>query len=402
MKYKERFAFYALLATIPLQIGKHFWPYFSYVHGIRVDYLSPTLHLSDIAFLFLLIFSFKRLRGSLLLFVFKPLFLFLLILFIISTDIAVSRGASFFGIVKFLEFFYIAFYLSHTERILKSNTSLFILTLGGVVEVIISVFQFIAQRSLGGAFYFLGERTFFSSTPGIALFQFQDSLLLRPYGTFPHPNVLAFYLFFCFSLLLFSSFHVKKIIKLIKTLALFTLFLGILLTFSRIVILLLVLLIAFRLIQKKFVKKGVLVWGIFLIVVIVCFVAFRYGGLTRDLMLRLDLIRIGFDVFLKSPLIGIGINNFYFYEIAYQKTITPTLLQPIHNIYLLWICQTGILGALVMSLFIKKLVVFKKTGVTSFLIFSVVIVGLFDHYLVTLQQGQLLLALIIGLHFERS
>ena len=42
--------------------------------------------------------------------------------------------------------------------------------------------------------YFIGERTFTGQTPGIATVALNGNLLLRPYGTFPHPNVLAGFL----------------------------------------------------------------------------------------------------------------------------------------------------------------------------------------------------------------
>ena len=50
------FLFYLLLLLLPTQLGKHFWPTFSYVLGTRVDYLSPTLYLTDIIILFITLF----------------------------------------------------------------------------------------------------------------------------------------------------------------------------------------------------------------------------------------------------------------------------------------------------------------------------------------------------------
>src|SRR5258708_7366824 len=38
---------------LPTQLGKHFWPDFSIVSGIRIDYLSPTVYITDV-FLILL------------------------------------------------------------------------------------------------------------------------------------------------------------------------------------------------------------------------------------------------------------------------------------------------------------------------------------------------------------
>ena len=42
---------FGFLLLIPTQLGKLFWPDWSYVLGIRVDYLSPTLYLVDLFWL---------------------------------------------------------------------------------------------------------------------------------------------------------------------------------------------------------------------------------------------------------------------------------------------------------------------------------------------------------------
>ena len=46
---------FLFLLLIPTQLGRHFWPEWSYVLGIRVDYLSPVLYLVDIIWILLLI-----------------------------------------------------------------------------------------------------------------------------------------------------------------------------------------------------------------------------------------------------------------------------------------------------------------------------------------------------------
>ena len=51
----ERFLFYSIAVFLPTQLGKHFWPSFSFVEGIRIDYLSPTLYLTDLLILLLFV-----------------------------------------------------------------------------------------------------------------------------------------------------------------------------------------------------------------------------------------------------------------------------------------------------------------------------------------------------------
>src|SRR5215469_9265549 len=45
---------------LPTQLGKHSWPDFSYVSGIRIDYLSPIIYVTDVILVLLLgFFAFR-------------------------------------------------------------------------------------------------------------------------------------------------------------------------------------------------------------------------------------------------------------------------------------------------------------------------------------------------------
>ena len=50
---------FLFLLLIPTQLGRHFWPEWSYILGIRVDYLSPTLYLLDLIWMGILVKSLK-------------------------------------------------------------------------------------------------------------------------------------------------------------------------------------------------------------------------------------------------------------------------------------------------------------------------------------------------------
>ena len=60
MKFKRlplhQVLFLLLLILLPTQLGYHFWPNWSFVFGIRSDYLAPTIYFTDILFFFVLIF----------------------------------------------------------------------------------------------------------------------------------------------------------------------------------------------------------------------------------------------------------------------------------------------------------------------------------------------------------
>lgn len=402
MRLIEKIAFYLLLATLPLQLGKHFWPEFSFVDGIRVDYLSPTIYLSDLFFIVLFLASALSIKKKVYSILKHPLFLFILGILLISSLLSQYPLAAFYGVIKTLQFVYFGCYIALIFRAQKNNI-IFLLALGGLVQVIIAVFQMVAQRSIGGYFYFLGERTFSVSTPGIALFNFGGEQLLRPYGTFPHPNVLAFYLLTAFLLLLFSFRPRYDLIAFFKFVALFALSLGIILTLSRVVILLYFFAIAVWCASPNGLRKSIRVRiasvGIFAALSMLAVVFGRLDSIQRDWLYRADLLMIGWEVFLKNPIIGVGLNNFFYHEIDYQKVVSPILLQPVHNIFVMWFVQTGLLGGGGVLLFLSK-ILRRTSPLRVVLLVSVAVVGMFDHYLITLQQGQFMLAVTLGIVYS--
>lgn len=402
----ERLAFYLLLLSIPIQLGKHFWPDFSFVQGIRVDYLSPTFYVSDICFIFVFLFSINRLRNKLFELIKNKLFLSILFVLILGFFAAKQPLAVLYGLIKFLEFTYLAFYISQAFKNNYTPKWIYYLTLGALIQVVILVLQFFSQRSIGGLFYFLGERTFDASTPGIAVFRWADQLLLRPYGTFPHPNVLACFLFFVFVLSLFRYSPKNNTESYFKIIVLFTLFLGIILTFSRVIICLLIGVVIYWIFlhfkKKSNFKKIFLATSITSILLLIILFHRFVGTLLIDINYRLELLILSLSIFIKNPLIGVGLNNFYYHEVLLQKSVLPTLLQPVHNIYFLWLTQTGLIGIIILFIFLKRIIQSIKFNFVAILLFSYMIIGLFDHYLITLQQGQLLVALLLGLAMVNS
>jgi O-antigen ligase len=133
----------------------------------------------------------------------------------------------------------------------------------------------------------------------------------------------------------------------------------------------------------------------------------------RDLSYRLELLKISFRVFLENPL-GVGLNNYLYHQAPFQKTFSPILFQPVHNIYVLVLIQTGLIGLVLFLVGItrtlarlKKSMQLSEKDTRSFYevihiaIISLLFVGIFDHFLLTLQSGQLLFATIMGLGWSK-
>lgn len=411
----QRYIYLLLIFLLPTQLGKHFWPPFSFVGGFRVDYLSPTLYVTDILIIILAIVClyrwafYKRTNYE---FNKKHIItgLFFLIL-LIGVVFAKNQPIAIYGLVKLLEMVFFGWY---TARVVGKAISLKELVwafgLGVLFESLLAVAQFLQGGSLGGVFYFFGERTFSAVTPGIANASIHGQLVLRPYGTLPHPNVLAGYLLLSL-LFLASQWEMRKNkSRLLLLIVLLVGAIGIFLTLSRTAILLFLFFLFIGTLILK--RKAVGILGI----VGVVGIAWGVGGmvlsrfmstsvLEESFVVRSDLLQNAWWMLRSSPLFGVGLMNFLVRLPSYQHTQSFYLhLQPVHNIFLLLLAEVGMAGFL---------------GVLGFLLLSVrhvwhapqtplrlaclcmlcaiFFLGMLDHYFITLQQGQLLTAFTLGL-----
>jgi O-antigen ligase len=90
----------------------------------------------------------------------------------------------------------------------------------------------------------------------------------------------------------------------------------------------------------------------------------------------------------KNPVFGIGVNNFFNNLTVPKEQTDLSFVQPVHNIFLLVFSETGIIGfCFFVYLFYKVL---RKV------FYRFIFLGFFDHYFLTIQQGQILLSIIFG------
>lgn len=426
IKRFEKFFFILLLVFVPVQTGKHFWPYFSYISGIRVDYLSPTFYITDgIIFLLFLTFildrKFKAKKNA----DKKPFsslkfLLSLIFILVVVLQIFVARQVPTHLLFAFriCEFLFLGYFVSVFLTRKKLSLLLYSLSFGAIFSSFLAAWQFLNQSSIGGIFYFFGERTFSQTTIGIAKINIGTTQLLRPYATFPHPNVLAFFLLVAAILILVRIEFEKSVLrKTFLIVAVLTSSIGLFLTFSRSVIICFLIIICVLFFQRFHgkIQRIIFVSAILPVTVLYFFLSFPRFSITpfllKDLSSRNELLNIGVNIFSNHPFFGIGLNNFFYYESAYQKTISPVFLQPIHNIYFLSLVQLGIVGfiPILAFVFFSVKILFKKTfrqknrEISQFylgvflLLMSSLVIGFFDHFLITLEQGMLLFAILFGL-----
>ncbi|HVT00782.1 MAG TPA: O-antigen ligase family protein [Patescibacteria group bacterium] len=416
----SRVLFFLIVFCLPFQVGYHFWPDFSYVYGVRVDYLSPTLYLLDLFIILLFVFFilglfFDKERIK----IYPKNKYTLILIFLLGASLLINYisahapQAHMFGIVKLFEFSFLGLWIANYFE--RRDIPYFIdsLALSSIVSSVLAIWQFNNQSSVGGLWYYLGERTYNPLTIGIAKFSI-DGDVLRSYGAFPHPNLLAFFLLISIVFIFLNLGQEKnRYEKLLLIFASIVSSVALLLTFSRVII---VLYLAFTilLICKKF-KKYILYFFPILIILTLYMTIYHARFMTPEFLLRdsdfrLELISESFTILKNNLYFGTGLNNYFYYQVPLVKTITPTLYQPVHNIFLYWFLETGIFGFLLLPLVFfkaikelvlklkKKLEVGFNQGIL-FLLIAIIVTGMTDHFFLTLEQGQIMLVLIFGLSF---
>lgn len=396
------------------------------MNGIRLDYLSPAFYISDFLIILLILSSYKEvfLKKSVTFFLSHRFFVLFLLVLVIPLLYSFSSLALLFGILKVCEFLYVGLYVSTmvSKRDMGTLTEVFVSV--AILESILAILQFVNQGSLNGVFYFVGERFYTLSSVGIAAMNTSQGLMVRPYGTFPHPNVLAFFLFMGVVFSSYAMHHAKGLRRYVFLLALLILEAGLFITFSRTVLFInvLFLLYAFGYVSLKESRRKIknILFVIFLLIFTTLYIAFNYtrflhlSGITQSIIPRYDLILLSLSAIASSPFFGVGLNNFYYFEALHQTDFSSIYLQPVHNIFLLVASQLGIVG---LSLFLYFLWVglvsalksvkrnyrlFSTDEIPLVLLLSILFVGFFDHFFLTVQQGELLTALVLGLLFSKN
>ena len=395
---KSELLFLALLVVVPVQFNKFFFLEHSFVLGLPIDYRAISIYLSDLVIVsYMVIFVFENIGGlKKICKIRKNLILaflaFNLYLIVTSSFFSISLAASLWFSLKFLEFSILAIFtsISFSRLKLPGFTSL-VLIFSLFWQSVVMIWQFVFQRSLG--LYFLGERAFDSSTTSIAHTQFFGSLYLRPYGTFSHPNVAAAFLVIYLTILLFGTTVSPNVRKY---------------QFICVVVSLVALVFAYS--KAAFVAAAIglltTVRSFMQLILIIILGGFLLGLFFRffppsqvaSIAERLLLSQAAFDIALKNPILGIGSANFIL-ALSHLNLFSLAeirLLQPVHNVFLLILVENGVAGLL---LFMMLLWAVLKSATTrsKIALFIILLVFLsFDHFLWTLQQGQLLLAISIG------
>ena len=141
---------------------------------------------------------------------------------------------------------------------------------------------------------------------------------------------------------------------------------------------------------------------------VLIFYIFPWFSTNEAFSQRKQLIDAALLMIKNFPLSGVGLNNFIFSLPNYWSLIGFTYwLQPVHNIYFLIAAETGFTGLIIFIWFLiltfRRL--FKYFSMFSLILalslILILLLGLNDHYWLTLQQNQLLLTFVLGLSWSK-
>ena len=278
---------------------------------------------------------------------------------------------------------------------------------------IIGALEFALGHSIG--FQLIGEWSFSLATPGIAKTFLFNREWLRAYATFPHPNIFGGIM--AVMALVWLNWAIELRLNKDKqrfsvALAMvFVFVVGVLLSFSRAAMIALASGTLFlwpllvKLQRSKELSRwgwgvGIVCAGVFCVMLVSRAVAL-FGWDYLSILRRQGLNHIAFQMWWDSPLLGVGLSQFIIHADNYWKSLGfNRFIQPVHNIYLLILVETGIAGTI--SFFGATLWTLWRSWrqlplYIKLMWWVIATTGLVDHYWWTIQAGLLMLFLTWGL-----
>lgn len=114
-------------------------------------------------------------------------------------------------------------------------------------------------------------------------------------------------------------------------------------------------------------------------------------------------LQIGIKIFSSSPILGIGLNNLIPYSMDHLLLAPERSLVPIHNIYLLTLVETGLIGFFgTLGVFGVAVWLSLKKLPLLLLWIIIIMVGMFDHFFLTEPAGLRTLFLIWGVSLSAN
>lgn len=311
--------------------------------------------------------------------------------------------------IKLAEYACVFFYFKRRIVHVVSHHALAVVWIGSsVFQSLVGLLQYYLQHSIG--LKILGESVLRVNGSGVAVVVANSQLYLRAYGTTPHPNVLAVVLMIGLWCTLwiyldsdrYWSRHIIAAYAVILT--------AFLLTFSRVAIgvwTLSSLTMLIVLIRRGSWRRIMPIVLTTIIVIGLCATAWwpqfssRLNVSSQDegIVQRIFYTEVAGKVAREHMLLGIGIGQFVPHFMDTLKNYPSSIYQPVHNLYLLVLDELGLAGLIIFLVFLALILLrLWRSNTYLFICFiALLVLGLFDHFFWTLQQGGLVFWAFLGM-----
>jgi len=417
--------FFLLIVFIPSNLFWVITERSAFMAGLRVDYLIPKLYFSLVLALLMiviqLIAALKKdglrslIKAARATFCSNKWTWLLFIVFFIRQFFTFLPLVSVWFLIQLLVAATLGWILYRQRWLLEGMFFCWAVFTSLVVQAGLAIYQFAFQQPLL-PYYIFGESRF---EPYFRMSRhlFNGKEKILAYGSTPHPNVLAglgviLFLILCQQL---WNIHQQKIWSLWKPLAMISsglLAVAIIIYTTQSLSALLALAFAgvFVVLKSTFSKLNnfkvisnfllIIVMMIMLVVPVFLSSQAQQQPNNPSIVRREQLNLAAINIFKKHWPTGVGLGQFTIFleEFAPSKEIVR-FVQPAHHVGLLWLAETGVLGVMLMIAGYKKLTSEQKLNLICWLLILSPILAL-DHYLYTIQIGQLALVLLFSQVFS--
>jgi len=392
MSLIKRIAIVAWVCSVAIGTRYVFGPVQSFGEQQYLEYITPYLALSTLVHLGILIVFAREALSWITSRTLAVVFFVGVIAITPSTSPLLSLW--WFGVLMTIAWSTAALSTALKNSEYKKTFFVSLIALGSSLSVI-AIIQFALQHSLGLSF--LGEPEANAQTLGVAKVLLGGEKLLRPFGTFPHANVLGGSLVASFVALLSQKNSLFTRYPLVFQVLLGLHILAAVFSYSRstwICFLLILTYYAYHYGLKTLLPS--------ISIGIICLTLFSSATLGRfnlqSQSQQVDIRTIGtsqaVDMISENPL-GIGLRGFIPELIGLNPELPIYYYQPAHNVVLLIGVELGILGAAATLAIFAWALFSARTREGLVPVILMAALGSFDHYLISLVQGLGILCLLI-------
>lgn len=362
-----------------------------YVNGFRIDYLLPKLFLTDLIIILVVLvggyLQWKKIQQIVKNIFSNKVFLVLITALLVAQCFATIPAVSFYTLLKYLEYSILLLVVSINWKKIPTIFISAAIAVSLTIQAVFASYQHISGRSLT-PYKLFGESQLNESMIGLARGSFNGVERLLAYGTTPHPNILAG-ITILLSLILISQFKTKKILVALIMIE-NALMLYLTQSWSAFLALILGLIGIYA---ASYIKPKISNIIIFLTLLTPLLLLLLQPLNSPSITRRVVLDNVAMQAFLHRPIAGVGLGNF---TAVVEKMMISTefvrFIQPAHNVALLLIAETGLIGILLTVEILRK---FNNTFQLQPVALALIPLLALDHYLITSQVG--VLSLIIFL-----